>query len=136
MSTTTATVLGQPVVLTKESGRQATLTLRAFKVREFNDLLALLGNEVALIEHALGVQRGALADGDDPIHPDSYDELAGKFRELNRPFFGYCTRQTQLLNQVQGRTAERAMERALTAALERNLSSSAAGSSAPPSPPA
>jgi hypothetical protein len=133
---TTATVLGLPFLLTKESGLQVTLTLRAFKVREFNELLPLLGNEVALIETALNVQRGSLAGGDDPIHPDSYDELAGKFRELNRPFFSYCTRQTQLLNQVQGKTAERAMERALTAALERNLSSSGAGSSAPPSPPA
>jgi hypothetical protein len=132
---TTATVLGLPFLLTKESGLQATLTLRAFKVREFNELLPLLGNEVALIEHALGVQRGSLAEGDDPVSPESYDELAGKFRELNRPFFSYCTRQTQLLNQVQGKTAERAMERALTAALERNLSSSGAGSSAPPLPP-
>lgn len=132
---TTATVLGRPVVLTKESGQQVTLTLRAFKVREFNELLPLLGNEVALIEHALGVQRGSLADGDDPIRPDSYDGLAGQFRELNRPFFSYCTRQTQLLNQVQGKTAERAMERALATALERSLSSSAAGSSAPPLPP-
>lgn len=132
---TTATVLGLPILLTKESGLQVTMTLRAFRVREFNDLLPLLGNEVALIEHALDVQRGSLAEGEDPVSPASYDELATKFRELNRPFFAFCARQIQTLNQAQGKTAERAMEKALTAALERNLSSLAGGSSGSASRP-
>lgn len=121
---TTATVLGQPMTIVFESGRTAMMTMRPFKVREFNELLPLLGQEPALIEKALGVIRGSLVETEDPVHPDCYDILAEQFRSLNRPFFAYCTRQTTLMNQVQGKT----LERALTLALEQRLSSLGDGS--------
>ena len=126
----TETVLGRRITITKESGATVDLTLRAFRVREFNELMPLLGNEPALIEKALDVSRGALVDGADPILPESYEALAECFHQLNQPFFAYCTRQSRLMSQVQGKT----LERALTTALERTLSSSGAGSSGLPSP--
>ena len=126
----TQTVLGQSVTISFESGRMVTMNLRQIRVREFAEAMPILGNEAALIEMALGVARGSLLADADPITPESYDALAEAFHALNRPFFAYCTRQSRLVSQVQGKT----LERALTAALERSLSNSAVGSSGSPSP--
>lgn len=123
----TQTILGRRLTLRHESGRTTAVTLRPIRVREFTDLMGLLGREMTMIERSLGVADGSLADGEDPIAPDSYEELAIAFQELNAPFFGYCARQTRLVNQIQGKAAERA----LATALERSLSASAAGSSVP-----
>lgn len=128
----TPTVVGEGISITFESGRQTTVVLRPIPVREFPALLPLLGQESTLIERSLGMAAGALTDGSDPITPDSYDHLAGKFREINLPFFNYCTRQTNLANQVQGKT----VERALAAAIEKNLLSLVGGLSGSPSRPA
>lgn len=126
-TTTTDAVLGMPLQLTFESGRTTDVTLVAIRVRDFNDYRALLGKEPELIERCLGVLKGTLTDGEDPITPASYNELATRFHQLNAPFFDFCARQGELLSRVQGRETGQALERALMAVMRENLSNSGAG---------
>jgi hypothetical protein len=120
----THTVLGRPLTLRFEDGSTRDTVLQPFRVKQFMPLFPHFDKEPVLVAHAVN-----LAEGEE-LTPESYDEVATALQELNRPFFNYCSRRLEKLQQ----TRNPALERAAAQAIREALSTSGAGSSASPRP--
>lgn len=123
MNSTTRTdneaLLGAPVTLTFQhlkTGelRHAEMRLKAFRVREYPELMPKFMEETTLIERALGVAAGAVFDRpDEEITPESYELLAATLRRVCHGFFAYAGRQMELVNKLPGRLVNAALSSAL-----------------------
>ena len=81
---------GREISVTLDGGTTETFTVRQFRLREYQKLLPIVADEIALVAAACGKTKADI----ELVRPDSYELLHAAMREVNAAgFFTYTARQ-------------------------------------------
>jgi hypothetical protein len=90
---TNDTLFGSRILpVTFEDGRTAEMTIKQFKLRQYQQAFPLLDDEIGLIALGAGVARGVI----EALHPDSFEAAYTALKEVNaQGFFIWSARQME-----------------------------------------
>jgi hypothetical protein len=90
---TNDTLFGQRVLnVTFEDGHTAEMTIKQFKLRQYQQAFPLLDDEIGLVALAAGAARGVI----EGLHPKSFEAAVAAVKEVNADgFFIWCGRQME-----------------------------------------
>lgn len=111
---------GVEVTVSKNDGSQEVVTVRQFKVKEYDSAFSKIDDEIGLV--ALAIDKPLDFVGE--VSPESYEELQSKVREINeKGFFVYSSRkQERIMNRIKSASKEM-----IAAAAEKTSKPSAPG---------